>query len=240
MNNVRQLMIAWIMYNGDNNENFVLSGQWVTDSMSWSASSQNTDPTLLVGPTPSGQPAPLLAPYVRNYRVFKCAADHYQSPQNPGPRLRSISMNGCLGAGSSGPTVQGTAPGNRLYYGHGGGMNRAANRSSDLKHPDQIFIMLDEQADSINDAQFMVDPGYAQGQERWRDLPASWHPGFGCSIAFGDGHTEIHHWLERKGGNKTTYPVLMQTYPTGTAPWTGNMLISRDYEWMEDHMPYQQ
>jgi prepilin-type N-terminal cleavage/methylation domain-containing protein len=238
LNNARQLMIAWIMYYGDNNDNFVPPGQWVEDTMTWTVNSQNTDPTLLVGPTTPPQNPPLLGPYVKNYRVFKCAADHYVAPGQPSPRLRSYSMNGVLGA--AGPTVQGTSPGNRLYYGASAGMKRGALRPADLKHPDSVFVMLDEQADSINDAQFQVDPGYAQGSEKWRDLAASWHPGFGCCIAFADGHSEIHHWLERKGINKTTYPVLMQTYPIGGGPWaTVTIGISRDYEWMEDHMPYQ-
>ena len=244
MNNTRQLMIAWIMYYGDNSDNFVPSSTWVLGTMDWTSSQQNIDTTLLVGPQPAAQPQPLLAMYLRNARVFKCPADHYQAPLNPGPRVRSYSMNGALGGGASGPTVLGKAPdGNRLYYGESGGMNRDANKVSDIKHPDQIFIMLDEQADSINDAEFMFNPGGGVGQPSpaaWRDLPASWHPGFGCCIAFGDGHTEIHHWLERSGGNKTTYPVLMKTYPTGaTKPWGGTLGISRDYDWMDDHMPYQ-
>ena len=244
LNNARQLMIAWLLYNGDNNDNFVPAGQWVTDTMDWSPLPTNFDPTQLVGPQPPAS-APLLGPYIRNYRVFKCAADHYIAPDQPSPRLRSYSMNGVLGAGKSGPTVQGTAPGNRIYYGHsgsaGGGVGRSANMASDLKHPDAVFVMLDEMADSIGDAQFQIDPGWPQGQEKWRDLAASWHPGFGCCIAFADGHSEIHHWLERKGVNKTTYPVLMKTYggAFGAGPWTGTIGISRDYEWMEDHMPYQ-
>jgi prepilin-type N-terminal cleavage/methylation domain-containing protein len=240
LNNTRQLMIAWIMYNGDNNELLVLRDSWVQDTMSWQNNVQNTDPTLLVGPTPAGQQPPLLGPYIKNYRVFKCAADHYVSPAQTSPRLRSYSMNGSLGGIPGGPQVQGTAPGNRLYFGNTAGMQRNATKTSDLRHPDAIFVMLDEQADSLNDAQFMLDPGYAQGSEKWRDLPASWHPGYGCCISFADGHTEIHHWLERKGINKTVYPVLMQTYPSGTAPWVVTIGISRDYEWMEDHTAFYQ
>jgi prepilin-type N-terminal cleavage/methylation domain-containing protein len=237
LNNARQLMIAWIMYYGDNSDTFVPPGQWVTQKEDWSNASYNFDPTLLVGPQSVPSQVPLLGPYIKNPRVFKCAADHFQAPGQTAMRLRSYSMNGGLGA--AGDTVQGTNPGNRLYYGSGAGMKRGALRPADLKHPDMVFVMLDEQADSINDAQFQFDPGFPQGSEKWRDLAASWHPGFGCCIAFADGHTEIHHWLERKGANKTTYPVLMQTYGIGAGPWTGNLVISRDYEWFEDHMPYE-
>ncbi len=241
LNNTRQLMIAWIMYSGDYNEYLVDRNNWVQDTMSWTVNSQNTDPTLLVGPTPAGQPAPLLGPYIKNYRVFKCAADRYVAPAQTSPRLRSYSMNGSLGGIPGGPQVRGTAPGNRLYFGNTLGMQRNANKTSDLKHPDAIFVMLDEQADSLNDAQFMLDPGYAPSTEHWRDLPASWHPEYGCCISFGDGHSEIHHWLERKGNNKTIYPVLMQTYATGQQPWViVTQGISRDYEWMQDHTSFYQ
>ena len=105
--------------------------------------------------------------------------------------------------------------------------------------PADVFVTLDEQADSINDGAFMFNPGAAQGAEQWRDLPGSYHNG-GCCFSFADGHSEIHHWLETAGVNRTPYPVLMKTYgSSSSSPWGKVVLgISRDYEWMDDHMPY--
>ncbi len=236
LSNTKQLMIAWDLYSGDHHEQLVSSDRgvtgWVQGWLDWGTSSDNTNTTLLVGPTPAGQPAPQLGSYLKNPRVFKDPADQYSSAV--GPRVRSYSMNGALGS-NSGPTVEGTAPGNRQYY---GGKN-GAMRTADLHHPSMIFVILDEQADSINDGKFMFRPGYAQGQEQWQDLPASYYTD-GCTFSFADGHSEIHHWQETSGNNKTVYPVLRQTYvQSSSSPWgSKNLYISRDYEWMDDRMPY--
>ena len=94
-----------------------------------------------------------------------------------------------------------------------------------------VFVVLDEHGDSINDATFMHNPGAAQNQEKWRDLPASYHNNAG-SFSFADGHSEIHKWLE---GSRTAFPV---TFDTTTRPWNGTQVINRDYEWLQDRMPY--
>ena len=205
--------------------------------MTWDSSYDNINPDPLL--------TNVMGDYVKAVRLYKCPSDKFVSPANPGPRLRSVSMNGALSSSGSGPTVQGTAPGNRTYYGSGSaGTGKAARKTSDLitPGPARIFVVLDEQADSMSivngDATFMHDPGYAQGSERWRDLPASYHNGAG-SFSFADGHSEIHRWLERSGNNRTTYPVTMGNYGSNP-PWRNNILISRDYEWVQDRMPYSQ
>ena len=241
LSNTRQLMIAWTIYSSDNNEKLVSYSDWCLGTMSWQASSQNSDTTLLVGPQPAGQPQPLLASYIRNPGIFKCPADRYQNANTPSPRVRSVSMNGALGDGGSGPQVEGTNPGNRQYYGAGGTLNKNAQKTSDIRRPVDVFVMLDEEPDSINDATFMLNPGYSPNGETWRDLPASYH-GNGCCFSFADGHAEIHHWLEKSGANKTTiYPIFFQNWLlSSSSPWGNHsMFESRDYEWMQDRMPYQ-
>ena len=233
MSNTRQLTLGWRMYAADNRDHLIPYTTWVGGAMDWRSNPDNTNTALLVG----GGTGNLMAPYVKSPHVYKCPADHYQSPANPGPRVRSYSLNGALG-GPSGPTVVGTAPGNRRYYGSSAstfGLKRDAINVSDLMQPAMTFVMLDEQADSISDGAFMFNPGAAPGSEKWRDLPASYHNSGGC-LAFADGHSLIHVWLERSGINETIYPVTMID---GNHPWTTlNLGLSRDYEWMDDHMPY--
>jgi prepilin-type N-terminal cleavage/methylation domain-containing protein len=249
LSNTRQLMIAWLVYSGDNNEKLVSYSTWCLGTESWTApTSDNTDATKLVGPQPPGTVGPLLGPYIRNSGVFQCpSTTRYRNGNAPSGFIRSISMNGALGDGGSGPQVEGPNPGNRMYYGTGasgtGAMNKTAQKTTDLRRASDVFVMLDEQADSINDAVFMFNPGWSSSSETWRDCPASYH-GYGCCLSFADGHSEIHHWLERgnKGTTKSTiWPVLMTGYATSTvAPWGNHsMQNSRDYEWMQDHMPYQ-
>jgi|SRR5690348_8514730 len=233
MSNTRQLMLGWAMYPSDNHEQLMPFKSWVGGTMDWTVSPQNINTSLLVG----GGPNNLMAKYIKSPHLYKCPSDVYTAPANPGPRVRSYSMNGALGGGSSGPNVKGTAPDNRQYYGSGGSLGLDANKTSDLRHPSMVYVMLDEHPDSINDAVFMFDPGASQGMEKWRDLPASYH-GNGCCFSFADGHSEIHHWQKTGGGITTTvYPV---TYTT-TRPWTIGVRpgVSPDYEWLDDRMPYQ-
>jgi len=224
LNNTRQLTMGWIMFEGDNDEH-LMSGSEAVDknlnSMDWTASIKNIDTLGLVGPTAG------MANFCPSAKVYKCPADNYQSSANPGPRTRSLAMDGALG-GANNPTF--VNQNGRTYF--------AAVKVGDLNIPGpaNVFVFLDEHADSINDAVFMEDPGYAPGSEKWRDLPASYHNGSG-SLSFADGHSEIHKWLARGGLFSTVQPVK---YVSSTPqPWnTVNLGVNADYEWFEDHMPY--
>jgi prepilin-type processing-associated H-X9-DG protein len=58
-----------------------------------------------------------------------------------------------------------------------------------IPQPSQIFVLIEEHPDSINDAYFLNQPDGL----RWQDLPASYHNG-GANLAFADGHVEAHRW----------------------------------------------
>ena len=198
--------------------------------MDWSASQQNVDTDLLM--------TNLMGSVVKSPKVYKCPADRYKSPANPGDRVRSLAMNGALAGpgGGSGPTVIGKNPDNRTYYGSGGlGTGAPVRKMTELSKPSNVWAATDEQADSINDFLFMVNPGAPAGSEKWRDLPASYHAGSG-SFSFTDGHSEIHKWKD----GRTAFPVSYQTYPnSASSPWGSiNLGISVDYEWLNDRMPY--
>lgn len=220
MNNTRQLTVGWIMYQGDNGDNLLPAGVAIDQTlnyMDWTSSAANTNITGLIGSTA------LLANYVKSIGVYKCPADIYQSTANPGPRTRSVSMNGAMGGK---PTFENQIAG-RTYF--------EAKKSSDLNTPGtaNIFVFLDEHADSIDDCQFMLNPGYAPGSEMWRNLPASYHNGCG-SFSFADGHSEIHKWLVRGGVFSTVQPVKY-----ASSWWQSiNLGINADYEWLDDRMPY--
>lgn len=226
LSNTRQLTQGWIMFATENKDK-LMGPDWVDGDMSWANSSDNIDTAKMLSGT--------MGPYVKSAGVYRCPSDIYDSVN--GPRVRSVSMNGALGGGS-GPKVQGNYPDGKTYYGQSPGTGKAAERLSDLLHPgaSQTYVILDEQADSINDGQFMHDPGYSPGNEHWRDLPASYHNRAG-SFSFGDGHSEIHKWTERGALNPVTvYPVQRNN----SAPWKAvAMRASADYEWVSEHMPYQ-
>lgn len=226
LNNQRQLSLAWLMYASENNDLMVSGSSWIpiAASMDFLFSIGNTNAALL---TNSG--AALIAPYVKSAAIFKCPADFYQAAN--GQRVRSVSLN--LASGGS-PTVSGTYPNARTYFGNGGG--GIAKKISDFSKPGPgaVFAFLDEHADSINDGIFAFDPGASPGSEHWRDLPASYHDG-AVGISFADGHAEMHKWISAGAGNPSFYPV---TQTGGPAPWNGVFFTSADYEWMEARMPY--
>lgn len=218
MNNTKQLMLGWLMYSTDNNEKLVpngTGGTWAAGGMTWTAASDNTNTSILMDPAQS-----LIALYVKSPKVWKCCSDNFQSPANPGPRVRSLSMNAALGGS---PLLDNQIPG-RTYF--------AARKQSDLLRPGHglIWVTLDEHPDSINDAIFHLIEGRLKTQAEWRDLPASYHWGGGCNFSFADGHSEIKKWLDPD----TKQPVKYIDLPN--IPDRDSV----DYVWMNDRVPYRE
>jgi prepilin-type N-terminal cleavage/methylation domain-containing protein/prepilin-type processing-associated H-X9-DG protein len=216
LNNTKQLMIGWALYCSDNGDKF-FSGGPVGGGMHWDSNPESTNTSLLIDPnTPLGS-------YVKSTLVWKCPADNYKSAANPGPRVRSLSMNAALGNKADLTPPQ--APG-RTYI-------QTTTKLTDLTKPGpaMVFVFLDEHPDSINDAIFVMLVGRPSVASEWRDLPASMHSG-GCNLSFADGHSEIHKWLETSGPIATVRPV---TYTDFVNTPCRN---SRDYAWMNDRMPY--
>lgn len=235
--NLRQLAMGWGSYAVEHQDVLMPNPGWVGGRMGWYQAPGRPvyfDEQRLVNRSNA-----VMADYVRDPKVYNCPAENYKLPGYPRDRVRSVSMNGVLvGRSGSGNTCQGPGPNGRIYFGKNKLSldNSPVKKMSDLNFcgPATVFVFLDEQADSIEDATFMFDPGYAPGSQRWRDLPGAEHRGAG-SLIFADGHGEIHKWVERSGTNMTTYPVRM----VEGSPWEDHVLgTSRDYEWMQDHMPY--
>jgi prepilin-type processing-associated H-X9-DG protein len=66
--------------------------------------------------------------------------------------------------------------------------------------PSEAMVLLDEREDSINDGYFAVDmTGYPDKPKAMMlvDYPASYHNN-AAGIAFADGHSEIHKWLDSR------------------------------------------
>lgn len=197
MNNTKQLMIAWFLYAGDNDDkvpnNYGVAEtqaeianrtyrNWCNNVMTWGLESDNTNIAYIN----NGQ----LARYTsKTPAVYKCPADKYLSTvqKNAGwnQRVRSLSMNAFVGAFN--PNLKDTwALGQNTFFNN----YRQFLKSTDFIRPANIYVFLDEHPDSINDGYFLVSPGASQ----WGDLPASYHNG-AAGFSFADGHSEIHRWL---------------------------------------------
>jgi prepilin-type N-terminal cleavage/methylation domain-containing protein len=245
MNNGSQMIKAWTMYAGDNNDrcvnNFgvaqtdydVAQGfyhTWCVDNMDWTTDQQNTNLALLQ--------KGLLGPYMGNsVASYKCPADIFisaaQGRAGFQARVRSYSMNDFVGLFSDGPTGGDGGPGTGTDYTYQG-KNQFNNawpqylKVGAIPQPSQIYVFLDEHPNSINDGYF--DDGAQDPPDylTWdgSDAPASYHNG-ACGFSFSDGHSEIHKWLV-KGTVVPVVPGGPFVEPT-TAP--GNNTTDRYWLW---------
>jgi prepilin-type N-terminal cleavage/methylation domain-containing protein/prepilin-type processing-associated H-X9-DG protein len=206
MNNARQLMLGWIQYYGDNNDQLVYNfGQpypaieeskktyrsWVNNIMSWKL-------TDFAGNRVDNVDGITLAPffkYTGSLSIYRCPADHFVSPAQSAAgvtaRPRSYSMNMFFGAYRP-PEAGDVGPGNNWYPAYAQFL-----KSSSVPNPSGLFVTLDEHPDSINDGYFGTDPRTDMSQNTaWFDLAASYHDG-ACGFAFADGHSEVHRFRSR-------------------------------------------
>jgi prepilin-type N-terminal cleavage/methylation domain-containing protein/prepilin-type processing-associated H-X9-DG protein len=213
MSNTRQMTLAWIMYQSDNDDKLVANGNngnWVVNgpNLDWDYSDANINPNLYMDPTKS-----LLATYLKNVDVFKCPSDKYKASN--GDRLRSISLNSALGGSPTDLGSPDEPTPTHHFTKKGVGAGAAAETTSDLRAPGpaNIFAFLDEHGDCIEDGVFHLDPGQGRGDIYWRNMPANYHGG-AYSVSFADGHSEIVKLEERGGkpGHGTSLlPVVPQT-----------------------------
>ena len=228
MNNHRQLMLAWQMYVGDNQEvlPYVKHGpsEWVGGWLDFTSNAENWDPNVNLK-------TGLLWPYCgKNAAIFKCPGDRstvVNAARQTVPRVRSMSMlNWVGGRGENRPMNW-----SNTSFGTGRGEYRIYRRSSDFKTPgpSMTFVFLDEREDSINDAMFVVDMvAYPTTTASIVDFPASYHGGAG-GFSFADGHSELKKW----SSPKILQPPLkgeVRPYPT---PLGGE--FNKDVFWMQEH-----
>jgi prepilin-type N-terminal cleavage/methylation domain-containing protein len=195
VNQLKQLQLAIGMYADDFNQilpynvvsppqsiNGVSSGSWVNDlqsnpSLAW-------DTRYLVD-YPTATP-PLLGPYVsKNTAIFKCPADT-RTVSIFGithPCSRSYSMNCFVGAYPGAPIRAG-----------GGSPYVSFGKTTDFRHPTDVFVLIEESPFSINDGWFCwFSGGSWMAGNTWGDTPGAYHVKT-AGVSFADGHTEIHRW----------------------------------------------
>ena len=231
LNNMRQMAVAWTLYAEDNHDrlvnNFDITGtqaeissknyrNWSNDVLGWgnTPSITNLDGIRL---------APFYQ-YTMSLVIYRCPADQYLSALQMAigwtARPRSYSMNCFLGPTS----LNWTSDGNGFFPNY-----RQFLKTSAIPAPYNLYALLEEHPDSINDGYFNNDPSPAI--QKWSDLPGSFHAG-ACSFAFADGHSEIHQWKSRVC---TILPVRFTTFatPNFIADTSGAGL--RDGQWLASH-----
>lgn len=176
-NNLRQLSLGWFLYADDFSDHLVNNHakvetterrqSWVNNIQDWGATEDNTNLALIV----SGK----LAPYVSQATaIYKCPSD--RSVAANGPRIRSISMNACVG--DPGEAKDQFNPAYAQFY-----------KTSDIPQPTHFYVFIEEHPDTLNDG-FFVE---SWDELKWNNLPASYHNG-AANLHYGDGHIESHRW----------------------------------------------
>jgi prepilin-type N-terminal cleavage/methylation domain-containing protein/prepilin-type processing-associated H-X9-DG protein len=216
MNNFGQLMKACIMYTGDNKELFppnpddgstVQGYCWLAGSVTgWmptiaaggDANAGNV--SLLTNPSTD-----LLAPYIgNNAAIFKCPADPRYCTYNGQtvPVVRSCSANQGVGTVDSAWLSTGTHSGAPASPVSGPWLTGSHSETPQTRYatfgkstsfrncsPSDIWIYVDEDPWSINDAGLAVDAA----SPNIIDYPTARHRN-SCGFAFCDGHAEMHKW----------------------------------------------
>jgi prepilin-type N-terminal cleavage/methylation domain-containing protein/prepilin-type processing-associated H-X9-DG protein len=216
MSNSRQLMLAWKLYSEESRELLpfgfaTLPGPpdnrpyvWVKGIISVSderaLANWDVESTIKQG---------AIWPYCKSTEIFKCPADPSSAVNAQGqrvPRVRGMSMSNWVGGNGDSPGTNW-----RGNWGNGGRWKVYRKTTDMLKPgPAKTFVTLDERKDSINDAYFVVEmDGYPNpAATRLIDFPASYHGGAG-GLAFADGHSEIHKWVDPD----TTPPLVTDLNP---------------------------
>jgi prepilin-type processing-associated H-X9-DG protein len=177
--------------------------------MDYTASTDNTNTGMLINHDKYPYGA-YLGPYCHAPGAFKCPADKSTAPVmgTSMPRVRSLSMNCYVGEGRTW-----TSPSRYPL----------CVKTADIKSPVNMFVLLDEREDSINDGWYATDPDVLY---QLVDYPASYH-GRAAGFSFADGHSEIHKWLDGR-----TTPVLS----SGTLlPLNVNLPGDKDVLWLGQH-----
>jgi prepilin-type N-terminal cleavage/methylation domain-containing protein/prepilin-type processing-associated H-X9-DG protein len=236
-NNIRQLLIALVMYTGDNRDLFAPNpddGNTIPDH-NWCSGqagigeAQEFDPDVL-----RDQSRSLLVQYLAgNVAVFRCPADLRQGlyqgvdPARLGttvPAARTYSMNQAMGT---------ICPGYDAGLEHSGAPVLSVNgvwldntdhhkrnepwatygRLSDMQRPgpSKLWAILDENAVNLNDAAF----AFGMASPVWYDVPGSYHNN-GCGFGFADSHAETHSWEMKSAKIGRGTPI---TNPQDTKDW---------------------
>lgn len=209
MNNGKQVGLAWIMYSDDHESKLANAFDWVGGGLDYSGRTDNTNTTLLI--------EGLLGPYLKSAVVYKCPADRSKTFGLTGDsRVRSISMSQMIRSWDSGWS---TSPPWRIFA-----------KSSDIigPQPSNLWVFLDENPDSINDAAFAVVMDFQGRSAVWQDGPGTAHGG-ACGFSFADGHSEIKKWRD----GRTKSAPMLTTYST-RFPYAIVQPFNLDIQWVQE------
>jgi prepilin-type N-terminal cleavage/methylation domain-containing protein/prepilin-type processing-associated H-X9-DG protein len=222
MNSLKQRGLAWSMYSLDYGDLALGPTAQAGNAPGWCDGVYDQTPDGITNRILINSPTFRYGPALQS---FHCAADRSKLRYGGAllPRVISYAANAFLGPPSSWVT--------------GASRYKNMRKVSDMTGPGptDIFILLDEHENSINDAHYFPFADLTRyTRNPWLDAPSGRHGNSG-GFAFADGHSEVHKWktaglskvrLASDGSTPRPYPDL---------PFIGASELP-DYLWMTNHI----
>ncbi len=203
ISNLKQLTLAWVAYGSDNRDYLAINGNTDYEPTGTAAGpTRGVNPQWCPGDMEISAPIPgeqtnvgwpmagVIYPYVGSPGVYRCPADPstfngstvFPAGGGGTARVRSMSMNAWL-----------NPPAIAIQNCDMSGAYRIYVKNSDMVVPGaaNLFLLIDENPYSINDAFFLDFPS----DTGWVDCPASYH-NRACGLCFCDGHAQIRKWTD--------------------------------------------
>ena len=214
LNNLRQLDVCLHLYVVDNNDYFVPNNALsvfviTTNGPTWSVLSGLSwlpDGDADTEIDPSNIVKGLLFQYNTSLGIYHCPADlsTLHTPQGqalPQSRWRSYNLS---------QSINGYPQGDSMYY----GLIPAWTKYSAVRQPSpsQLFVFIDESAETIQDAEFGNPPAGGVWDEEWWDMPSDRH-NQGGNLSFADGHVEHWKWAVPKTASEPGTPIWPEEMP---------------------------
>ncbi|MFN7139554.1 MAG: type II secretion system protein [Limisphaerales bacterium] len=175
LSNLKQLQTAWTMYSHDHDGKLALNhpslspNTWILGRIRASAGSDILSESVDIRYVNRGK----LFPYNSSLGIYRCAADPNRF--NNTNTVRSYSMNAFMGRSSVVAPDAAASEFPKTYA-----------KDIELQDPSRLYVFIDEDENSINDAFFVSDPRGLQ----WYDIPAKRH-NKRYALSFADGHAEL-------------------------------------------------
>jgi prepilin-type N-terminal cleavage/methylation domain-containing protein/prepilin-type processing-associated H-X9-DG protein len=214
LNNLKQLDLCVHLYVVDNQDYFVPNNSvavFVTTANGpvWSAlpgSSWLPDVDADTEIDPSNIINGLLFQYNTSLAIYHCPADQSTletSEGQPLPQLRWRSYN-------LSQSVNGYPRGDPDYFPY----IPAWTKFTEIRQPvpSQLFVFIDESAETIQDAEFGNPPVGGVFEQEWWDIPSDRH-NQGGNLSFADGHVEHWKWAVPKTASELGLPVSPAELP---------------------------